>query len=626
MHFATVIICLFCAFVGFQANAQTPKKIALVIGNADYRNVSRLANPTNDAADVEASFKRIGFTVTRIANANYDAMRRAVGDFTRQARGAEMAVVFYAGHGMEIAGENWLIPTDAELQSDTSAETEAINLKTLTLAVSNTTSLGLVMLDACRNNPFVSRMQRTNRIRSVDRGFARIEPNENVVVVYAAKDGTTAADGSGRNSPFTKALLEHVEAPSLEIIQLFRTIRDDVMTATKNEQQPFVYGSLSKRLVYFKPPVAGGMSLAEDDVRWRMLKAAVASAEFDDLMSVSLKRVAEARAIEQFLRDHPKGKNAPEAAARLQALKALVATHPPSPTATEDEAAWRSLLDVRSGKMFAELSVSKRLEAENRGLEEFRAKFPQSRNRRDAEARLIELKGLMAQNPSPSYEEEVAWRALAELEAGKIFRNMPEQQRLVVEASSLEEFIRRFPNSQRLADAKLRIDRLEKLLSQKLSAAGGTTNVAALADEEHFISTLQTTPQPLSARQRERLAEIAGRRASLDLEIPFDYNSATISPQAVPVLRALGRVLSQSEFAGATFVVAGHSDASGRDEYNLSLSDRRADSVKRLLIEEFKLPASKLIAAGFGKHRLKNKANPLAQENRRVEIVKLSER
>ena len=578
MHFLVAAICLLAAAISSPVCAQTSKRIALVIGNADYRSAPRLVNPTNDAQDVEGSFKRLGFTVTQIRNSNYDAMRRAIGEFTRQARGAEMAVVFYAGHGMEIAGENWLIPIDAELQSDTAAETEAINLKTLTLAVSNTTGLGLVLLDACRNNPFAANMQRTNRSRAVERGFARVEPNENVLVVYAAKDGTTAADGTGRNSPFTKALLQHAETPGLEIMQLFRNIRDDVRDATKKEQQPFVYGSLSKRLVYFKPPTVGSTPLAEDEIRWRALKEVVASAEFDDLVSQPTKYAAEARAIEQFLRDYPRGKNAAEAAARLQALKTLLAANPPSPSTTEDEVAWRNLLDVRSGKLFAELSVARRLDAENCGLEEFRAKFPQSRHRRDVEARLAELKGLIAQNPSPSSEEEVAWKALGELQAGRMFQNMPEQQRLVVEASSLEEFIRRFPNSRHTADARSRLNSLEKLLSQKLAAASGPTDNAVLADEERFIATLKaTSAQPLNARQRERLAEIVGRRSSLDLEIPFEYNSATISPQAIPVLRALGRVLGQSEFAGATFLVGGHTDASGRDGYNITLSERRAE-------------------------------------------------
>ena len=160
----------------------------------------------------------------------------------------------FAGHGIEIGGENWLIPIDAELQSETDAESESISLKSVTLQVAKSRQLGLVILDACRNNPFDAKMQRLTLKRDVPRGFARVEPVGNVLVAYAAKDGTTANDGSGRNSPFTAALLRNIEKPGLEINFLFRNVRVDVMAATANGQQPFVYGSLSNEMIYLTPP------------------------------------------------------------------------------------------------------------------------------------------------------------------------------------------------------------------------------------------------------------------------------------------------------------------------------------------------------------------------------------
>jgi hypothetical protein len=161
-------------------------------------------------------------------------------------------VIYYSGHGMEIGGENWLIPIDAELQSDRDAENEAIALKSAMYQVANGSSLGLVILDACRNNPFAAKMQRSARYRSVDRGLVRVEPSDNVLVAYAAREGTVASDGDGRHSPFTAALLNNLETPGLEINFLFRNVRDEVLTATKREQQPFVYGSLSKQAIYLK--------------------------------------------------------------------------------------------------------------------------------------------------------------------------------------------------------------------------------------------------------------------------------------------------------------------------------------------------------------------------------------
>jgi Caspase domain len=245
---AALLLC--CAWNADRACAQ--QRVALVIGNGAYRNVTALPNPKNDASDVGTALERLGFAVNKVSDAAFDDLRRALLDFGRRARAADMAVVFYAGHGMEIGGENWLIPIDAELKTDLDAEGEAISLRSVMSAVSTARVLGLVILDACRNNPFAAKMQRTFRTRAVQKGLSAVEPSDNVFVAYAAKDGTTAGDGIGRNSPFTAALLKHIETPGLEIQFLFRTVRDDVMEATQREQQPFVYGSLSKEAIYLK--------------------------------------------------------------------------------------------------------------------------------------------------------------------------------------------------------------------------------------------------------------------------------------------------------------------------------------------------------------------------------------
>jgi TPR repeat protein/uncharacterized caspase-like protein len=229
------------------------KRVALVIGNGAYANAPVLVNPVNDSGDIAASFERLGFSVTKLSDAGFDAMRRGLNAFGHEAQGSEIAVIYFAGHGMEIGGENWLIPVDAELRSDTDVEGEAIGLKVAMLQVAKASRLGLVILDACRSNPF-AKMQRSDRKRAVDRGFVRVEPTNNVLVAYAARDGTTANDGNGRNSPYTEALLKNLETPGLEIRFLFASVRDDVMAATNQNQQPFDYGSLSKEPVYLKAP------------------------------------------------------------------------------------------------------------------------------------------------------------------------------------------------------------------------------------------------------------------------------------------------------------------------------------------------------------------------------------
>ena len=181
---AAIVVAIGIGLLGAEALAAS--RVALVIGNGAYQSVPQLPNPPRDAADIADSLTRLGFAVTRSPDATGDAMRRALVTFGHAADGADMAVVFYAGHGMELGGENWLIPVDAKLLSDTDADSEAISLKSVTLQVSKARQLGLVILDACRNNPFAAKMQRSLRTRAVARGFAPTEPTDNVLVAYSA--------------------------------------------------------------------------------------------------------------------------------------------------------------------------------------------------------------------------------------------------------------------------------------------------------------------------------------------------------------------------------------------------------------------------------------------------------
>lgn len=313
---AVVILALVLAALLAATPALADRRFALVIGNGVYENVARLPNPPNDANDVAASLRRLGFDVTTLIDARYDNMRRALIEFGQRSQGAEFAVIFFAGHGIQIAGENWLIPVDARLTTDLNVANEAIGLQAVTRAVSNTSKLGLVILDACRTNPFLVKMKSTNLSRAVDRGFSRVEPSENVLVAYAARDGTTASDGPARNSPFTNALLKNIETPGLEIQFLFRKIRDEVMKATRREQQPFVYGSLSNEEIY--------------------LGAAPAKpADSEQLLWDAVKESRVAGLFEEFLKRYPNSTRAAAARARIAEFSASAGTgNKPVPAAT----------------------------------------------------------------------------------------------------------------------------------------------------------------------------------------------------------------------------------------------------------------------------------------------------
>jgi len=222
----------------------TVRRVALIIGNGAYKNVHQLDNPPRDARLVAGALRDIGFqTVTLTGDLTRDKFFDALHDFASEAEKSDWAVVYYAGHGFEIGGVNYLVPVDAKLAADRDAETEAVALEQVLAAVGGARKLRLVMLDACRDNPFAPTMQRTMELKLVDKGFSNIEPAAGFMVVYAAKHGETALDGDGVDSPFATAVARDIKQPHVEVRKLFDLVRDDVWSASKHQQQPFSYGS-----------------------------------------------------------------------------------------------------------------------------------------------------------------------------------------------------------------------------------------------------------------------------------------------------------------------------------------------------------------------------------------------
>jgi uncharacterized caspase-like protein len=225
--------------------AWAAKRVALVVGNSAYQNVALLPNPVHDGAMIAATLKDAGFDVVDFRHDVPAAeLRHALRDFADRARDADIAVVYYAGHGMEVNGTNYLIPVDAKLERDTDVYDEAVSLDRVLVAIEPAKQLRLVILDACRDNPFVKSMKRTVASRAIGRGLAQVEPaSPNTLIAYSAKAGSTALDGD-TNSPFTIALSKHLTTPGLDVRRAFGFVRDDVLKDTANRQEPFVYGSL----------------------------------------------------------------------------------------------------------------------------------------------------------------------------------------------------------------------------------------------------------------------------------------------------------------------------------------------------------------------------------------------
>jgi hypothetical protein len=254
---AAVLMALLVAYLPNAALAD--KRVALVIGIGAYEHAEKLANPTRDASAIAEMFKKAGFeTVLAHNDLGNLQFKRSLRDFLEVAQGADIAVLFYAGHGIQIGDQNYMVPVDAKLEQEYDAKDESISLERIVEALEPAKRLKLVILDACRANPFLVNMQRRVASRGPPmRGLARVEPTQvDTLIAYAAKAGSTASDGWGGNSPYTAALLKHLTEPGLDIRLAFGRVRDDVIKSTDSKQEPFVYGSLGGSNISLVPAPA----------------------------------------------------------------------------------------------------------------------------------------------------------------------------------------------------------------------------------------------------------------------------------------------------------------------------------------------------------------------------------
>lgn len=225
------------------------KKVALVIGNGAYKNAGQLANPRNDATAVSQMLSKLGFKVIVTTDASKSDMESSIRTFIQDARSSDLSLFFYSGHGMEVAGENFLLPVDAELADESALSFEVINSKVITNAMGGENKVGIILLDACRDNPFTKSLRRSmvaSRAASVSNGLAPINTEGGgLVVAFATAPGDVAADGDGANSPFTTALLKWAPQPGLEIDQVMKRVKAEVATLTNNDQRPWTNSDLT---------------------------------------------------------------------------------------------------------------------------------------------------------------------------------------------------------------------------------------------------------------------------------------------------------------------------------------------------------------------------------------------
>jgi uncharacterized caspase-like protein len=330
-------------------SALAEKRVALVIGNSAYQKVAKLSNPSNDASAVAAMLRAAGFdSVDSRLNVPASELRKTFREFAAKARDADIAVVYYAGHGIELDGTNYLIPVDASLETDGDVMDETIALERVLFAVEPARQLRLVILDACRDNPFAKTMKRTVASRAVGRGLAKVEPTSpNTMIAFAAKAGSTASDGDSQNSPFAAALIEHLPKPGLDLRRAFGFVRDEVLKNTGNKQEPYVYGSLGGDdvpLVRAKPSAAGPQADPQAAVRrdyelalqlatrdgWEAFLSQYPDGFYANLAKGQLKKIAaeEARGTatdKARLAEHEKARLAAEGAKQAEQARAAAA-------------------------------------------------------------------------------------------------------------------------------------------------------------------------------------------------------------------------------------------------------------------------------------------------------------
>lgn len=301
------------------------RRVAFVVGNGGYRNVDPLPNPPIDAKAMAGALRNVGFEVIEGTNLTRDGMTERLLEFGRKAQGADVAVFFYAGHGISVNNVNYLLPIDANLKSEMDVKLgAAINVETTLEQTMGDAKVKLVFLDACRDNPFAAKIRSSasaTRSVAVSSGLAEMKSGEGTLIAFATSPGQTALDGkSGGNSPFTRALLTNITAPGAEIQQAMTKVRAQVQEETNKGQLPWGHTNLIGA-VYLNPDVQTQVQVAAATPTATMPATAVTGSDVELEFWRSIKESNRAEELNAYLTMYPNGQFKPLALARIAALQ-----------------------------------------------------------------------------------------------------------------------------------------------------------------------------------------------------------------------------------------------------------------------------------------------------------------
>lgn len=261
----TMVVLAALSIFAAEKDAMASKRVALVIGNSAYENAAELANTTNDASDIAVALRDLGFEVVLGLDLKNRAMRDKVREFGQILRGADVAMLFYAGHAMQVNGQNYLAPVDTRLEYESDLDFETIPLQFIQRQMEREAKVQLLFLDACRDNPLTRSLANSSRSSGAGTGLAEEElDTTGILIAFATNPGNVALDGRGRNSPFTRALLDNIRRPGIEISTLMTDVRVQVREATNNQQTPWINSALLGRF-YFNPAGTGDSEPSAED-------------------------------------------------------------------------------------------------------------------------------------------------------------------------------------------------------------------------------------------------------------------------------------------------------------------------------------------------------------------------
>jgi uncharacterized caspase-like protein len=312
------------SFVATPSLAQD-KRIALVIGNSAYKHTPRLHNPGNDAADMAAKLEQVGFDVIVGRDLDKVAMDRTIRDFAEKLAGAHVGLFFYAGHGLQVNGQNYLLPTDAKLTTAAAIDFEMVRLDLVHRTMERETRTNILIVDACRDNPLARNLAGALGTRSsqVGRGLAIVESGEGTLISFSTQPGNVALEGSGRNSPFAGALMKHIATPGEDLLSILINVRNDVMQATARRQIPWEHSAMTAKF-HFVPPAPAAAPKSGPDIElefWASVKDSTSPA----VLGTYLERYpdGEFAPIARALIEHYERQLKAEIAAREQERKRL---------------------------------------------------------------------------------------------------------------------------------------------------------------------------------------------------------------------------------------------------------------------------------------------------------------